>query len=485
MDHLETPAVHRLLTSPAGRLLTSRPFEAFKTRSLPREFGVVRARAAADVALSEGPEAFLREVGAPPAPHLHDRIERALARYARLRGAYDETMDRWERVFWGDGESTPDERVAVERERREVSERRAKPTDIFGFLSKEHLVPPVKFETPPPEDARTRWHHELAEPERLYGFVESSAAEEFPRVERSATVRGPGTVEYLLRFRSPSPHLSDRATARVYEPVDIDANTDGDVDLPTLVFHSGWGMFDDQLTYWPEEESVARALAPEGYRVILPDAPWHGRRELLGRYSGEPYIARAPVGLFTLYSAAALETAVLIDWARTEGAPAVGVGGVSLGGTVALHVGGRCGDWPESMRPDLLFPVGMPGAIDQTLLAGGLTKLLDIDDALDAAGWTGAALHEFAPLLNPPKTPCLAPERVFSFVGSRDEMAPASTARALLDEWGVPRPNRREWDCGHFGVLAHLIRDESFRTTVRRELDAAARDRRNRESVTA
>lgn len=242
-------------------------------------------------------------------------------------------MDRWERVFWGDGESTPDERVAVERERREVSERRAKPTDIFGFLSKEHLVPPVKFETPPPEDARTRWHHELAEPERLYGFVESSAAEEFPRVERSATVRGPGTVEYLLRFRSPSPHLSDRATARVYEPVDIDANTDGDVDLPTLVFHSGWGMFDDQLTYWPEEESVARALVPEGYRVILPDAPWHGRRELLGRYSGEPYIARAPVGLFTLYSAAALETAVLIDWARTEGAPAVGVGGVSLGGS--------------------------------------------------------------------------------------------------------------------------------------------------------
>lgn len=42
MDHLETPAVHRLLTSPAGRLLTSRPFEAFKTRSLPRESGVVR-----------------------------------------------------------------------------------------------------------------------------------------------------------------------------------------------------------------------------------------------------------------------------------------------------------------------------------------------------------------------------------------------------------------------------------------------------------
>ncbi|ELZ85079.1 hypothetical protein C453_10875 [Haloferax elongans ATCC BAA-1513] len=468
MDHLETSAVHRLLTSPAGRLFTSRPFEALKTRTLPREFSVVRARAAADVALSAGPDAFLREIDAPPAPHLHDRIERALAEYARIRDAYDETMERWNSVFWGDYESLPDERVAIERERREISQQRAKPSDVFGFLSKDHFVPPVKFETPDPEAAKVRWHHELAEPERLYGFAEARVTEEFPRVERSATVRGPDTVEYLLRFTSPSPHLGDKATARVYEPDDADG------DLPTLIFHSGWGMFDDQLVYWPEEEYLGRTLAPEGFRVILPDAPWHGWRELSGYYSGEPYIARAPVGLFTLYSAAALETGVLVDWARTEGAPAVGVGGVSLGGITALHVGGRCDDWPESMRPDLLFPVGMPGAVDQTLLSGELTKLLGIDTVLDAAGWTGETLHEFAPLLNPPKEPAIAPERIFSYIGTRDEMAPSRTARILLDEWGVPTQNRRQWNCGHFGVLSKLIRGDEFQQTVRRELGAAA-----------
>ncbi|WP_396612454.1 alpha/beta hydrolase family protein [Haloferax sp. S1W] len=474
MDHLETPAVHRLLTSPAGRLLTSRPFEAFKTRMLPREFGVVRARAAADVALGAGPEAFLREVDAPPAPHLHDRIERALAEYARIRDAYDETMARWNSVFWGDYESLPDERVAIERQRREISQQRAKPSSVFGFLTRDHYVPSVKFEIPDPDDALVRWHHELAEPERLYGFSETRASEEFPRIERSATVRGPGTVEYLLRFTSPSPHFSDDATARVYEPADATDN------LPTLIFYSGWGMFDDQLVYWPEEEYVARRLAPEGYRVILPDAPWHGWREPPGYYSGEPYIAKAPVGLFTLYAAAALETGVLVDWARTEGAPVVGVGGVSLGGIIALHVGGWCDEWPESMRPDVLFPVGMPGAVDQTLLSGELTRLLDIDSALDAAGWTGDALHEFAPLLNPPKTPDIDPERVFSFIGSQDEMAPTRTARVLLDEWGVPDWNRREWDCGHFGVLSNLIRGDEFQQTVRRELGAEMRDEQKR-----
>ncbi|WP_416839863.1 alpha/beta hydrolase [Haloferax sp. DFSO52] len=474
MDRLETPPLHRLMRSPAGRLLTSRPFETVKTRSLPRELAVVRARAAADVALSEGPEAYLREVDAPPAPHLHDRIERALAQYASVRAAYDETMERWNSVFWGGYESLPDERVTIERDRREIAQRRAKPTDIFGFLPKEHLVPAVKFETPDPDDARSRWHHELAEPERLYGFTESRASEEFPRVERSATVRGPGTVEFLLRFSSPSPHISDDASARVYEPAESDGN------LPTIVFHSGWGVFDDQLVYWPEEEYLAREIAPHGYRVILPDAPWHGRRESLGYYSGEPYLARAPVGLFTLYSAAALETGVLVDWARTEGAPVVGVGGVSLGGTIALHVGGRCGDWPESMRPDLLFPVGAPGAIDQTLLSGTLTPLLDIDNELDAAGWSGRRLHEFAPLLNPPKTPHIAPEHVFTFVGTRDGIAPTRTARALFDEWQIPSPNRHEWDCGHFGVLGNLIRRDEFQLTVERELDRAARGERTR-----
>jgi hypothetical protein len=131
------------------------------------------------------------------------------------------------------------------------------------------------------------------------------------------------------------------------------------------------------------------------------------------------------------------------------------------------------------MRPDLVFPVGMPGAIDQTLLSGELTRLLDIDRELDAVGWSGETLHEFAPLLNPPTTPDIDPSRVVTFVGTRDKMAPTRTARVLLDEWGVPAQNRTEWDCGHFGVLARLIRTDEFQKRVRQALDTASQDERS------
>ncbi|WP_410764445.1 alpha/beta hydrolase [Haloferax sp. DFSO60] len=476
MDYLRTPTVHRLLSAPVGRVFSTQVFESYKSRSLPDEFGVARARAAADVALGSGPNSYLKEVGAPPAPSLDRRITHALAEYADIREAYDGTMARWDDVFWGDYESLPDERVALERERRERAQQHSKPTDVFGFLTTEHYVPPVKFDTPDVEAARMRWHHELAEPERLYGFSEMRTAERVPRVERSATVRGPNTTEYLLRFRSPSAHFGDMATARVYEPAE------GGDSLPTLIYYSGWGSFNDQSAYWPEEEALGRSLAPRGFRVILPDAPWHGQRERPGLYSGEPYIARAPVGMFTLYAGAALETAVLTDWARTEGALAVGVGGTSLGGTIALHVGGWCDRWPDSMRPDRLFAVGAPGSITQTVLSSHLTPMLGLDSALDAGGWSGEALREFAPLLNPPATPALDPSHVFSFVGTQDTMAPVATTRTLLEQWGVPARNQVEWNCGHFGVLSNMIRTGGVQRKIRRQLDDASREK---ERITA
>jgi pimeloyl-ACP methyl ester carboxylesterase len=468
MDRLQTPAAETFLTSPLGALVESGPFEALKTRSLPRAFAVRRARAAADVALGEGPAAYLRAVDAPPAPHLHDRIEAALAGYASRREAFEDATERWETAFWGDEEVTPDERVAAERERRRAAAAHAQPDDGFGFLPREHLVPPVAYDVPDPDDARERWAHELAEPERLYGFVEATVSEALPRVTRSRSVRGPGTLEYWLRFETPSLHVGDRTTARVYEPEDVDD------DLPTLVFYSGLGAFGDLLSYWPEEGALGRRLARRGYRVVLPDAPWHGRREPLGRYSGEPYLARAPVSMFTLYAAAAKEAAVLVDWARTEGAPAVGVGGLSLGGTVALQVAGHCDHWVPSMRPDFVAPVGMPGAIDQTLTSSRLVDLLDLDDALAAAGWSGDRISEFAPLLNPPASPDLSADRVFAFYGGNDAMAPTATAETLLRRWRVPRQNVFEWDCGHFGTMVRLIRGDVYQRTVTGALDRFA-----------
>ena len=444
MQQLETPAVHRLLRSPVGRALDARWFERLKTRALRRDFAVQRARAAADVALGSSPERYLRAVDAPPAPGLHDRIEAALARYAPRREAAVEATERWEAVVWDRGSSVT-ERLAAERERRRAEYRRRDAGDCFGFLVDDHYVPPVAYDVPDPGTTIRKYHAGLASPGTVYRYPERP-----PRVERSGWVPGPDTVEYWLRFPSPSPFVGDDAVARVYEPADAEG------EIPTLVYYGGLGMANDCVDYWPEEAFLGRALAPEGVRVVLPDAPWHGRREPLGRFSGETYLARAPESMLQLYATAALEAGVLVEWARGEG-PSVVLGGISLGGIVTMHVAGRCDAWPAAARPDAAVPVAATGDVDAVLVEGGLTPLLDLDDVLGSAGWY-SRLHELGPLLNPPASCGIDPEGVFPAVGSRDALVPPHTFTATLDAWDVPAANRTVWETGHFGVLLRAIR---------------------------
>ncbi|WP_136590012.1 alpha/beta hydrolase family protein [Salinigranum halophilum] len=446
MAHLETPTVHRLLASPLGGVLDTAWFERLKTRSLRREFALQRARAAADVALGASPREYLRAVGAPPAPHLSGRIESALAAYASRREAALDAADRWHEVLW-DPASSVDDRLHAERERRRAEHRRRDVADVFGFLVDDHLVPPVDYAVPAVDAVRSKYHTDLAAPGEVYGV-----SERLPRVERSDWVPGPGTAEYWLRFPTPSPYVSDNAVARVYEPPDA-----GD-DLPTLVFYGGLGMVNDCAAYWPEEAYLGRALASEGVRVVLPDAPWHGRREPLGRFSGESYLARAPESMFQLYATAAVEAGCFVDWAHAEGST-VALGGVSLGGIVAMHVAGRCSSWPASARPDSVVPVAATGDVDAVLVEGDLSPLLDLDDVLRGAGWY-PHLHELGPLLNPPESCGLDPDRVFPVFGRRDTLVPPHTLTATLDAWGVPAENRTAWDTGHFGTLLRSIRGD-------------------------
>jgi hypothetical protein len=474
---LSTPAAHRLLTSPAGRLFETRAFERLKLASVPREFGVQRARAAADAAIDArkgyaSAARFLAELPSPPSPALRERVEAALDAYERTREDHEAAVADWEAALWGETETSMRERVALETRRRDLGARRYQPTREFGFLRREHVLPPLKTAVPTPEVVFAEWADELARPDRLYGFDGPA-----PAVERSRAVRGPGTVEYLLRFDSPAAWLGDEdgpdvAFARVYEPdtneryVHDGFGEGGRTALPTVVWGSGWGMAYDQLPYWPEEEYVGRRLARRGFRVVLPEYPWHGRRTPVGEYSGERYLATAPVGLFQLYAAAAVETGILVDWAREHGAPDVVVGGTSLGGVVALHVASWCDHWPASMSPDAVVPVIASGDVPATVVGSDLPRLLGLDDALDAAGWTGSRLRDLDPLLSPSTELELSPKWVYPVLGEADDVVPYESALARFEEWGVPRSNVTTWDVGHVGALVRVIREDDLVETL-------------------
>jgi hypothetical protein len=206
----------------------------------------------------------------------------------------------------------------------------------------------VAFDVPDSETTIDEWG--ALSPADVYG-----PSDTVPEVERSATMRGSDTREYLVRFPSPSPYVEDTAYARVYEPFDAPAEEP----FSTLIYGTGLAMACDSIEYWTEEEYVGRELAPEGYRVVLPIPSWHGRREVPGSYTGEPYLARMPVSAVELYATQAVETAVLVDWTRSRGAQrSVSAGSASAGSSrcSSRHTPGPgpigCGPtWPSPSPP--------------------------------------------------------------------------------------------------------------------------------------
>ena len=460
--HLETPTAHQLIMSPIGALLSTPLFESVKMSTLRHEFAVLRTGAAARTIEQPSVDAFLAELGTTRdiAPRLRRRIRRALSTYVRLLREAEAANDAWDAAFWApDATPTPDDLVRLDTERRERTAPVVKPSRIFGFLARNAMVPAVRFDIPSRTAVFSAEAGGLLDADRLYG-----APAEIPEVETSRQVAGPDGLEYLIRFPSPAPLMHDVVYARVYEP----DRTVGD--LPTIIYGSGLGMVYDQIPYWPEEEYMGRALAAEGYRVILPESPWHGRRTPAGYFSGERYLAHAPVSMIELYGAQLQETAVLIQWARAHRAPVVAVAGLSLGGIVAQQVAGRCGTWPEALRPDVVALLATCSHIDQVVLQSDLATHLGLDIAVQRAGWHEDDLRELRPLLDPPAEPGLPPERIYAVLGERDTTVPFAWASALLDTWDVPAANRLVWDTGHFGVLTRVIRHDETRTLLKRAL---------------
>jgi len=56
--------------------------------------------------------------------------------------------------------------------------------------------------------------------------------------------------------------------------------------------------------------------------------------------------------------------------------------------------------------------------------------------------------------------PAVAPERIVTLLGNRDNVTPFESGLPLIKSWGVPEENTFVWDRGHFSVPMTLIRDQ-------------------------
>lgn len=167
-----------------------------------------------------------------------------------------------------------------------------------------------------------------------------------------------------------------------------------------------------------------------GLNVAVFVMPFHGPRTS-GRRGGDGYLSGDFLDTIHAQAQAVWDLRRLVGRLRDEGAPAVGVYGVSLGGyTTALL---------SSLEPNLERAVlGIPAACFADLARAHVPPAL-----MQAAEWLGfplgqieAVLRVVSPLAMPPR---LAREHRYIYAGISDRLAPPHHAWDLWRHWERPR----------------------------------------------
>jgi len=440
------------LRSPLGGLFAQPWFDRAALAFLSGWFFPLSRLWAAARAAEGSVERYLAEVGISPSPRMERALESRLARFERVRAQALQSERAWEDAFFGPAAPSP--AALGEAERARLLDRHAYNVlrRSFAPFAAWGRAAPFRWRIPEPAEVEALYGGLLAEPARAFAVPDP-----MPSVRAShAFPAAPGRRDYWIRFPSPSARMGDEVIARVYEPA-------GAADPPTLIFGHGIGV---EFDHWRGVADETEGLVAMGVRVVRPEAPWHGRRVLPGRYGGEQFVATAPCGAFDHFTAAVREWAVLIDWCRRAGRGPVAIGGSSLGAMTAQIVSDRARGWPERLRPDAMFLVTHCGRIEEAM-QGSLARAWGIAGATMAHGWTPELAGRFMPLLDPVDETSVAPENIVSVLGAYDRVTPYGGARALIDRWGVPAENRFIWRRGHFSVPLTMLRNRAPLTRFR------------------
>ncbi|HXL69240.1 MAG TPA: hypothetical protein VN930_10815 [Xanthobacteraceae bacterium] len=385
-------------------------------------------------------ERFYETLGAARHPGGDAKLTIALARFQRARARAAALEAEWQRVFFGWEESSVAYRSAVEAARLDGAHAYNAARRFFAFLLR-RSAPPIRLDIQSPEAVDAIYASARAD---LTPFT--APPDPLPAVESSRPVPGAVGTDCWLRFKSPL--LGDMVYARVHEPVGVS-------DPPTLIFGHGVCV---EFDHWRGLIDEATTLCAAGFRVIRPEAPWHGRRTPAGSFAGERLIATFPTGLMDGFFGAVQEWAVLADWSRKTSRGPLAFGGTSLGALTAQLAADRAREGAARLRPDGLFLITHCGRIGDATAQGEMTNIFGAAYDPFANGWTPERIDDYLRLLDPRPEAPVAPAKIVSVLGKRDRVTPFASGLALVQAWGVPEANQFIFDRGHFSMPMTLIR---------------------------
>ena len=297
-------------------------------------------------------------------------LSAALARQERDRLALADADDAWFAAQFGNGATDEAARAAAERKRRSAAYRLEIARSYYLPAHFTSRIAKLRWDIATPEEVEAAHGMRLARADTAYAMVDTP-----PRISRSQAYVAKDRRHFWLRQASPVAEMGT-AWAHVTEPPTGQP-------FGTLIFLHGIGV---EHEFWPDTRDTFAGLIAQGWRIVQPEAPWHGRRRPSGFYGGEPILARGPLGMLDFMQAAVWEAGSYVRWAREAGGP-VALGGVSLGALTSQIAGFACRDWPEAAKPDALFLVAPGGNFLRIVMESALAKGLGLPAQLGEAGW--------------------------------------------------------------------------------------------------
>jgi len=230
---------------------------------------------------------------------------------------------------------------------------------------------------------------------------------------------------------------------------------------PTLLVIHGYGMGRPVLDARAFEVPwLHRTL---GLDVVLVTLPLHGARAA-GRRSGAGFLDGHPLFTNAGFDQAVWDLRRIADFLRRDGAPALGIFGMSLGGYTAALL--------ASLERGLACAVPYVPAVSLPKLIGAgfspeqqrLREALGCDDALLSAAWASHEPLRHRPLVAPPGRLILA--------GACDRICSPDQARALWEHW--ERPSIHWFEGSHLAHFGRRAVRERLGVHLRETLSARA-----------
>jgi len=167
-----------------------------------------------------------------------------------------------------------------------------------------------------------------------------------------------------------------------------------------------------------------------GLNVAIPVLPLHGPRRI-GVRGGDGYFSGDFVDTLHAQTQAVWDVRRLIGWLRGDGAPAIGVHGVSLGAYTTALV--------SALEPDLDCVVaGIPAADFPRLVRSHVPGL--VFRVAERLGLNFERIERLLRVVSPFAFPPAVPrERCYLYAGLADRLASPDHARDLWEHWGRPR----------------------------------------------